>query len=60
MDKQPQVTWWQAIFTKTVSRQLFWGVALTHALLMTIFVIDLVEKQQEFYISKVNSNRSLW
>ncbi|MGF1720355.1 ATP-binding protein [Vibrio kyushuensis] len=41
-------TWWQTVFTKTVSRQLFWGVALTHAILMTIFVIDLVDKQQQF------------
>ncbi|MCP5077197.1 MAG: cell wall metabolism sensor histidine kinase WalK, partial [Psychromonas sp.] len=48
IDRGKSTAWWKVFFTKTVTRQLFWGVALTHALLMTIFVIDLVSKQREF------------
>ncbi|MGD8812356.1 MAG: PAS domain-containing protein, partial [Thioalkalispiraceae bacterium] len=35
-------------WTKSIRRQLMLGIALVHALLMTIFVFDLVERQKDF------------
>lgn len=35
-------------WTKSLRRQLILGIALVHAVLMTIFVFDLVERQKEF------------
>ncbi|MCB1878279.1 MAG: EAL domain-containing protein [Chromatiales bacterium] len=37
-------------WTATVARQLVLGIALVHALLMSIFVFDLVTRQKEFLI----------
>jgi len=45
--------WSQGIaefFTASVQRQLIWGVALVHALMMTLFVYDLSLRQKEFLI----------
>ena len=39
-----------AYFTGSVRRQLIWGVALVHAVMMTLFVHDLTLRQQEFLI----------
>jgi PAS domain S-box-containing protein len=36
------------IWTASIQRQLILGIALVHAILMTIFVIDLVERQTNF------------
>jgi hypothetical protein len=35
-------------FTATVKRQLIWGVALVHAVMMSLFVYDLSQRQREF------------
>jgi len=34
----------------TVKRQLIWGVALVHAAMMTLFVVDLSQRQQQFLL----------
>lgn len=39
-------------WTKSITRQLVLGMALTHAFLMTIFVFDLVHRQQNFMVSQ--------
>ena len=36
------------LWTASIQRQLILGIALVHAILMTIFVIDLVERQTNF------------
>jgi len=36
------------LWNRSVRRQLILGVALVHALLMTVFVLDLVDRQREF------------
>ena len=36
--------WWPA----TIRNQLIWGIALVHLSLMTIFVLDLVQRQRIF------------
>ena len=36
------------LFTGSVRRQLVWGVATVHAVLMGFFVTDLVHRQQVF------------
>ena len=36
------------IWTKSIRRQLMLGIALVHAVLMTIFVFDLVARQRSF------------
>jgi len=38
--------WW----TQSISRQLMLGIALVHALLMSIFVFDLVQRQRHFLL----------
>jgi PAS domain S-box-containing protein len=38
------------IWTKSIARQLMLGIALVHALLMTIFVIDLVGREKKFLV----------
>lgn len=35
-------------WTRSIRRQLMLGIALVHAVLMTIFVLDLVERQRDF------------
>jgi len=35
-------------WTRSIQRQLILGIALVHAVLMTIFVVDLVERQRNF------------
>jgi|GEM_PF-6211950 len=40
--------WIKKIWTKSLSRQLMLGIALVHAVLMTIFVFDLVNRQRGF------------
>ena len=37
-------------WTKSIARQLMLGIALVHAVLMTIFVIDLVAREKNFLI----------
>lgn len=38
----------QAFWTRSIRRQLMLGIALVHAVLMTIFIFDLVTRQQIF------------
>ncbi len=40
--------WFSAAWGRSVRRQLILGVALVHAVLMTVFVLDLVERQRTF------------
>ena len=42
--------WLWQLFVGTVQRQLIWGVALVHAGMMTLFVVDLSHRQKEFLI----------
>ncbi|MFP5506768.1 MAG: hypothetical protein ACLGH6_11255 [Gammaproteobacteria bacterium] len=35
-------------WTRSIRRQLILGIALVHAVLMTIFVFDMVERQRNF------------
>ncbi len=37
-------------WTHSIGRQLMLGIALVHAVLMTIFVVDLVERERQFLI----------
>lgn len=40
---------WRGLFTRhSIGRQLIMGIALVHAVLMTIFVFDLVHRQRSF------------
>ena len=49
-----------AFFTGTVRRQLIGGVALVHAVMMSLFVYDLSQRQHEFLIeSQVDQATSL-
>lgn len=46
---------WRAIrrfWTASISRQLILGIALVHAVLMTIFVFDLVSRQGNFLVEE--------
>ncbi|MCI5121057.1 MAG: HAMP domain-containing protein, partial [Candidatus Electrothrix sp. AUS4] len=36
-------------WTKSIARQLMLGIALVHAVLMTIFVVDLVNREKAFF-----------
>ena len=36
------------IWNKTLGRQIMLGIALVHAVLMSVFVLDLVERQRQF------------
>ena len=38
------------IWTKSIARQLMLGIALVHAVLMTIFVVDLVGRERTFLL----------
>jgi diguanylate cyclase (GGDEF)-like protein/PAS domain S-box-containing protein len=40
------------IWTASIGRQLMLGIALVHAVLMTIFVYDLVTRQREFLVEE--------
>jgi PAS domain S-box-containing protein len=39
------------LFTGSVKRQLIWGVAVLHALMMTLFVYDLSLRQRDFLVA---------
>ena len=41
------------LWTASIQRQLILGIALVHAILMTIFVVDLVERQTNFLHKQV-------
>ncbi|MEA3352720.1 MAG: ATP-binding protein [Campylobacterota bacterium] len=41
-------------YTASIRRQLILGIALVHAVMMSIFVIDLVENQKKFLIDQHN------
>lgn len=41
---------WPAWLSGTVRRQLIWGVALVHAVMMSLFVYDLSLRQRDFLI----------
>ena len=43
-------------WTLSVARQLILGIALVHAVLMTIFVFDLVDRQRTFLIEQNSAN----
>lgn len=48
------------IWTSSIRRQLMLGIILVHAVLMSIFVYDLVERQREFlHTQSVNQAKSL-
>jgi len=49
--KRPALRW----FSATVRRQLIWGVALVHAVMMSLFVYDLSQRQREFLIESQTS-----
>lgn len=38
------------IWTKSIARQLMLGIALVHAVLMTLFVVDLVRREKSFLV----------
>ena len=47
-------------FTRSIRRQLILGIALVHAVLMTIFVFDLIERQRIFlHEQSVEQTRSM-
>ena len=51
---------WPSWLTGTVRRQLIWGVALVHAVMMSLFVYDLSLRQRDFLIeSQVSQAVSL-
>ena len=43
---------WGWLWRRSIRRQLVIGVALVHALLMTVFVYDLVERQRTFLLER--------
>lgn len=43
------------LFGATVRRQLIWGVALVHAVMMSLFVFDLSVRQRDFLIESQTS-----
>lgn len=50
----------QQIWTSSIRRQLMLGIILVHAVLMSIFVFDLVERQREFFhLQSVEQAKSL-
>ncbi len=51
LPKRPALQW----FSATVRRQLIWGVALVHAVMMSLFVYDLSGRQREFLIESQTS-----
>ena len=46
------------LFTGSVQRQLIWGVALVHAVMMSLFVYDLSNRQKDFLIESQASEAS--
>lgn len=46
------------IWTHSIRRQLILGIALVHAVLMTIFVLDLVNRQSDF-LTEQSQNQTL-
>ena len=46
------------IFRKSIRRQLVIGIALVHAVLMTVFIVDLVNRQSHF-LEKQNLNQTV-
>ncbi|RWX48746.1 hypothetical protein VT98_11144 [Candidatus Electrothrix communis] len=38
------------IWAKSIARQLMLGIALVHAVLMTVFVVDLVNREKAFFL----------
>lgn len=40
------------LWTRSITRQLMLGIALVHAVMMTIFVFDLVERQRTFLVTE--------
>jgi len=42
------------LFYSSLARQLIFGIAAVHAILMTIFVFDLVERQRTFMLEQSN------
>ena len=42
-------------FYSSLARQLIFGIAAVHAILMTIFVFDLVERQRSFMLQQSNN-----
>jgi len=50
----------QRIWTSSIRRQLMLGIILVHAVLMTIFVYDLVERQRDFlHTQSIEQTKSL-
>ena len=44
------IEWLYGFWTKSISRQLMLGIALVHAVLMSIFVLDLVDRERQFLL----------
>jgi len=50
----------RTFWTRSIRRQLMLGIALVHAVLMTIFIVDLVERQRTFLNEQgIAANRQL-
>ena len=47
-----------SLFTGSVQRQLIWGVAVVHAVMMTLFVYDLSLRQKDFLVESQASQAS--
>lgn len=48
MKLKPLTRFWH----KSISRRLIWGIAFTHAILMTLFVFDVVSRQRTFLLNQ--------
>ena len=40
------------LFSRTVRRQLIWGAVIVHAVLMTLFIWDVTERQQDLLLEQ--------
>ena len=54
------LTYIRRFWTASIQRQLILGISLVHAVLMTIFIVDLVSRQQDFlHTQNINQTASL-
>jgi len=54
------VRFFTKIWTSSIRRQLMLGIMLVHAVLMSIFVFDLVNRQREFlHLQSIEQARGL-
>lgn len=48
--------WIKSFWTHSIQRQLMLGITLVHAVLMTIFVMDLVSRQKQFLNTQIGEH----